>query len=232
MWAAWSHEDRCPVNPVLVTRTLQCRASMPSPPTVPPGALSGCLHHMAGSTSMIHNLDTQPGYQHRNRGAWPPITGLVFYTGLPIGDRGHCRHLLLTPSRAQASTTPTSNSIHECSHFSPSFCLPSWSELHWSLASPLGPATLLNQDSPISTWQPEEAFYNPQTLPFRMKLKLLPPSSCSHTSSLRVPQGLCKSCLHVLFLTPLVLIWAHARGQLLQNTSTRPYRARGPLSCS
>lgn len=42
---------------------------------------------------------------------------------------------------------------------------PSASKSHWCLASPLGPATLLTQDSSIdvSKWQPEEAFYNPQT---------------------------------------------------------------------
>lgn len=142
----------CPVNPVLVTRTLQCRGSMPSPPTAPPGALSGCLCHMAGSMSMIHGLVVSTGTEdltpHPPSQAEFPILACL----LVIEDSAVT--LLPFLPRAQALTTLTSNPIHGCSHFSPSLSLCQAGPNHTGPSPPpwtLLPKTLLSQPWPGSS---------------------------------------------------------------------------------
>lgn len=152
MWAAQSHEESwVPSKPSACYQDPAMQGPRARPSC---GATWSPLRlFMLHGRKHIH--DTRPGGQHRNRGPPSPITGHIFYTDLLVGDRGHCGHSPVHPTQSQALTTPTSNPIHGCSHFSPSVPLCQAGLNHTGSSLPPGallpssPKTLLFQPWPV-----------------------------------------------------------------------------------
>lgn len=197
VWAAWSHRDgQAPTTPSVCHQDpvmQELRAWPSNSATRSPLRLFTSHGRKHSHNPYTHGWSAQ---ERKSLTLTPSHHKSSFLIGLPIGDRGHCSHPLPVPPRAQVLTAPTANPIHGCSHFSPSLS-PFQADPNHIGGSPAPRALLLSSLKTLlspSIWHPEEAFQNPQTIPFGMKLKLLSPSPCSHTPSSRVPQDLCMYC--------------------------------------